>query len=205
MHARGFPYCQRPGDMHFSGWKENVSSVLNMGLWQGIPDLNAIDYLMYDAESDAGFRQTDDFHLAVGEYAPICSMNVAFKPEIIPAFYQLWDNNRYNDIFSGVFLKRIADHLGKFISVGNPLCYHDKVPRDLFKDAAAELPSIKLNESLVRALSELELQGNRWLECYRELATGLNAKYRESEFSDTVWRMASKMLLWCDVVEKVMA
>ncbi|MGD6850753.1 MAG: hypothetical protein ACQCN6_01680 [Candidatus Bathyarchaeia archaeon] len=215
MAARGFPYCERPGDFHFSGWRENCASVLNMGLWQGVPDLNAIDYLQLPVASKTpegfnGFDQraiTDDrindFHLCHGNYAPICSMNLAFKPEIIPAFYQLWENNRYNDIFSGIFLKRITDHLGKTLSVGNPLCFHEKAPRDLFRDAELEMRSVKLNETLWQAVSKIRLTSGSWLGCYRELAEGLNAAYRESEFSDLVYVLTRKMLLWCEVCTKL--
>lgn len=208
-YARGYPYSQRPGDFDYSGFTRKVNPVLHMGLWEGIPDLNAIDYLSFDFNSLKAnpnfFGKIEDFTLEPGQYAPICSMNLSFKPEIIPAFYQLWDNNRYNDIFSGVFLKRIADHLGRNVSVGNPTCYHEKAPRDIFRDAETELPSIKLNETLWKTLNQTQFTQKTWLSCYRELASFLNEAYVDTEFSDTVYRMSCKMQLWCNVIEKLEA
>ena len=201
--VRGFPYSERSESFTVEHAIDLTSSVLNMGCWSGIPDLNAYDYIVFQPKAEDRVAP-HNYRLAKGQFAPICSMNLSFKPEIIPAFYQLWDNNRYNDIFSGIFLKHIADHLDKSVSVGGPLCYHEKAPRDYFKDAAIELPSIKLNESLWRIVSQITLKSDTWLSCYRELAKGLNAKFLECEFGDTIWLMRSQMLLWCDTVEALM-
>jgi hypothetical protein len=51
-------------------------------------------------------------------------MNTSFVSKIIPAFYQLYMKHmgvdRFNDIWSGIFLKKIVDHLGDNISLGTP-------------------------------------------------------------------------------------
>jgi hypothetical protein len=198
--VRGFPYSELSEPFTVKHTIDPTSTVLNIGCWSDIPDLNAMDYIVLQPKAEDRCAQ-HNYRLAKGQFAPICSMNLAFRPEIIPAFYQLWDNNRYNDIFSGIFLKHIADHLGKSVSVGGPLCYHEKAPRDYFKDAVIELPSIKLNEVLWKVVSEIKLRGKSWLECYRELAEELTVKFCESELNDTIWLMTSKMLLCCETIE----
>lgn len=71
-------------------------------------------------------------------------MNLAFKREIIPAFYQLlmdynpWRIGRFDDMWTGIFLKRGADALGKAFVTGYPLCQHNKAARSTFKDLNAE-------------------------------------------------------------------
>lgn len=203
-HARGFPYNQRRSIVYEFTYYPSCYCpiVLNMGAWTGIPDLNAIDYLVLNPQPEK-LLPIRNFAVARGQFAPLCSMNLAFRPEIIPAFYQLWHKDRYDDIFSGLFLKKIADHLGKGISVGTPIVYHDKTPRNLFKDAAAELPSMELNETLWQVLLKIELTEKTWLDCYRELADKLHKSMLQSPFESYVYVMTRKMLAWCKVIEEV--
>lgn len=201
--ARGFPYNQRAEHNIQTLYNCEEKPVLNMGLWSGIPDLNAIDYLQFGME---WFKSVLPRRVALtkNQFAPICSMNMAFKPEVIPAFYQLWHRDRYDDIFSGLFLKKIADHLGEHLRVGNPVCVHDKAPRNLFDDIRAELQGMELNEELWKILLEIELDEESWLGCYRELAEKLYRSFQGSKFDDYVWVMTQKMRLWTDVVERLM-
>ena len=198
--VRGLPYCQRRLRTNWMNPNNFTETVLNMGCWIGIPDLNAIDYLAFDP--DPQYFQVHNFTAAKRNFVPICSMNVAFKPQIIPAYYQLWHRDRYDDIFSGLFLKVIADHLNKGVSVGSPLCVHDKVPRDYFKDAETELPSMKLNESLWQVLLETEFTESTWLGCYRELTEQLRRKAKPLS-PHYITQMTNKMLQWTELVEKV--
>jgi hypothetical protein len=200
--VRGLPYCQRRRKSNWlqpNGFKETV---LNMGCWNGVPDLNAIDYLALDP--DPQYITVHNFTAAKHNYVPICSMNVAFKPQIIPAYYQLWHKDRYDDIFSGLYLKVIADHLNAGLSVGSPLCYHDKEPRDLFRDAETEHPSMKLNEDLYKTLHKISLTENTWLGCYRELAQQLKQKAKQLA-PHYITQQTDKMLQWCSLIEKVTA
>ncbi len=200
--VRGLPYCQRRRKSNWLLPNNFRETVLNMGCWNGTPDLNAIDYLAFNP--DFQYINVHNYTAARHNFLPVCSMNVSFKPEIVPAYYQLWHRDRYDDIFSGLFLKVISDHLNMGVSVGAPLCVHDKEPRDLFKDAETELPSMKLNEELWRVLQQIKLTQTDWLGCYRELAIQLRAKAK-SLSPHYITQMSDKMLLWCDLVEKVTA
>lgn len=206
VYVRGYPYSQRINakPTRIIGKPVN-GSVLNMGCWFDVPDLNAYDYLTNSERysADVFDPRFDVFAVPSKVYAPICSMNLAFKPEIIPAFYQLYDNNRYNDMFSGVFLKRIADHLRANVSIGGPLVSHNKYPRDVYRDAAIELPSIKLNEVLAQRVEKIELYATTWLESYRELAFDLYRKFQGTEFDAVVYDMTRRMLIWCDACKKL--
>jgi hypothetical protein len=206
-YARGFPYYLREQfpRVYAVYWEgkglTKKPPVMNMGRWIGVPDLNAIDYLVYG--HDLHIIEPNDieilptFALGKGIYAPLCSMNLSFKPEVIPAFYQLWFNDRYDDIFSGLFIKTIADHLGKHISIGMPYCYHEKFSRNLFTDAKKEMDSLAVNETLHEKLRGVTFASKTWVNCYRELAYWL----RQNMGSD-YWKVtANKMLLWAKTVE----
>jgi hypothetical protein len=61
---------------------------------------------------------------------------------------------RFDDIWSGVFLKRAADLLDDAVLSGGPLCAHDKAPRPTFDDLAAEAPGLQLNERLHEVVAD---------------------------------------------------
>jgi len=157
LYPRGYPYSAM--DEAVRTETTTVSEVVaSQGLWTNVPDLDAVRILM-DGDLD-GQAQTrleaddygEDFVAAPGQYLTVCSMNLAFRREIVPAFYQLpmddnpWDVGRFDDIWSGVFLKRAADLLGKQIYNGAPLCEHNKAPRSTFGDLANEVAGLELNE-----------------------------------------------------------
>jgi hypothetical protein len=89
-------------------------------------------------------------------------MNLAFRREVIPAFYQLpmddneWDVGRFDDIWSGLFLKRACDVLGKRIYNGDPLCEHNKAARSTFDDLANEVAGLELNEHVWEVIDSVE-------------------------------------------------
>jgi hypothetical protein len=89
-------------------------------------------------------------------------MNLAFRREVVPAFYQLpmddneWDVGRFDDIWSGLFLKRACDVLGKRIYNGAPLCEHNKAARSTFADLHNEVAGLELNEHLWEVVDGVE-------------------------------------------------
>ncbi|MFB6205101.1 MAG: alpha-1 4-glucan-protein synthase, partial [Haloglomus sp.] len=142
-------------------------------LWTNVPDLDAVRILMDgDLRGQAETRTTrddygEDFVVAPGHYTTVCSMNLAFRREVVPAFYQLpmddneWDVGRFDDIWSGVFVKRAADVLGKRVLTGTPLCEHNKAPRSTFDDLNNEVPALELNEHVWRVVDRAAPPGPR--------------------------------------------
>src|SRR3989344_7254143 len=82
IRARGLPYdlgtCQ---------------TVLNMGLWSNIPDLDGKTQV---AKPEYRSKSTEfNFHAPFGYFMPLSSMNLAFRPEIVPAYYFLLMGKEY--------------------------------------------------------------------------------------------------------------
>jgi hypothetical protein len=165
LYPRGYPYSAM--DETVETERIHVEDVVaSQGLWTNVPDLDAVRILMDgDLDGQANTRTTredygEDFVAARGHYLTVSSMNLAFRREVIPAFYQLpmddnpWNVGRFDDIWSGVFLKRAADLLGKHVHNGSPLCRHDKAPRSTFGDLTNEAPGLELNEHLWRIVDE---------------------------------------------------
>ena len=169
LYPRGYPYGAMDETVHET--TETVAAgdvVASQGLWTNVPDLDAVRILGDgDLRGQAQTRtdETDygaDFVAGDGSYLTVCSMNLAFRREVIPAFYQLpmddnpWDVGRFDDIWSGLFLKRAADLLDKRVYTGEPLCRHDKAARSTFGDLANEAPGLELNEHVWRVIDRAE-------------------------------------------------
>jgi hypothetical protein len=159
LYPRGYPYAAMDETVETDTVEvERGEVVASQGLWTNVPDLDAVRILMDgDLRGQARTRtEKDDFErdfvVAREHYLTVCSMNLAFRREVVPAFYQLpmddneWDVGRFDDIWSGLFLKRAADRLGKRVLTGFPLCEHNKAPRSTFSDLTDEVPGLELNE-----------------------------------------------------------
>ena len=174
LYPRGYPYAAMGGG-HETGTVDldEGDVVASQGLWTNVPDLDAVRILMDgDLQGQAETRTTaadygESFVVAPGHYTTVCSMNLAFRREVIPAFYQLpmddndWDVGRFDDIWSGVFLKRAADLLDKQILTGDPLCKHNKFPRSTFDDLNNEVPALELNEHVWRVVDDVAPEAPR--------------------------------------------
>ncbi|MFB6150016.1 MAG: alpha-1 4-glucan-protein synthase, partial [Halobacteriales archaeon] len=121
----------------------------------------------------------EDFVAAPGNYLTVCSMNLAFKREVVPSFYQLpmddnrWDVGRFDDIWSGLFLKRACDVLDKQVYNGAPLCQHNKAPRSTFDDLQNEVAGLELNEHLWEIVDDAGEEADSYVEVCRAIADAL--------------------------------
>jgi hypothetical protein len=186
LYPRGYPYAAMDETVETdTASVERGEVVASQGLWTNVPDLDAVRILMDgDLEGQAQTRTTADqferdFVVAPGNYLTVCSMNLAFRREIIPAFYQLpmddneWAVGRFDDIWSGVFLKRACDVLGRRIYSGRPLCAHNKAPRSTFDDLHNEVAGLELNEHVWRLVDDAGAGAESYEAVYRAMADAL--------------------------------
>ena len=223
LYPRGYPYSA----MHETVETEQTAIesgeiVASQGLWTNVPDLDAVRILMDgDLQGQAQTRTTaddfgDDFVAAEDNYLTVCSMNLAFEREVIPAFYQLpmdeneWDVGRFDDIWSGVFLKRACDILGKQIYNGAPLCEHNKAPRSTFDDLNNEVPGLELNEHLWEIIDDVggdvspeddEPYAAIFAAMADELADGDWSDYNNGDFFNYVGEFMGDWLACLDAIE----
>ncbi len=184
LYPRGYPYAAM--DETVETHEAEIDSVVaSQGLWTNVPDLDAVRILMDgdlngQAQTRTGAEDYDeDFVAAPGQYLTVCSMNLAFRREVIPAFYQLpmddneWNVGRFDDIWSGVFLKRAADLVGDQIYNGAPLCEHNKAPRSTFSDLNNEVPALELNEHVWEVVDSVGDGAHSYAEAYEAMADAL--------------------------------
>jgi len=192
LYPRGYPYAAMDETVTESTADLDAGDVVaSQGLWTNVPDLDAVRILMDgDLEGLAQTRTTaddygEDFVVAPDNYLTVCSMNLAFRRRVIPAFYQLpmddneWDVGRFDDIWSGVFLKRAADLVGDRVLTGTPLCEHNKAPRPTFDDLNNEVPALELNEHVWEVVDDV----GHGADSYRAAFAAMADAFADGDFS----------------------
>ena len=207
LYPRGYPY----GAMGETVQVDTTSVddvVVSQGLWTNVPDLDAVR-ILHDGDL-SGRAETrlsaddydDSFVTARGSYLTVSSMNLAFRREVVPAFYQLpmddndWNVGRFDDIWSGVFVKRACDQLGAHVLSGHPLCVHDKAPRSTFDDLANEAPGLELNEQLWRIVDDVDGAPSTYAEAYAEMGRALVAGEFDLRNGAFLNHVGERMLDW---------
>lgn len=135
VYARGFPYEWRTPELARVAEEPATGDVvLNLGVWDGILDLNGIDKLYGGEPGDPGVPDGPT-RVALGN-VPICGMNTGFVRELTPAYYFLpdlwvngWQLSRHDDIWGGYVTKRLIDRTGDLLSFGRPVVGHTKQSR----------------------------------------------------------------------------
>lgn len=185
FYTRGFPYNVR----------DAATVLVSHGLWAGIPDLDAPTQLVKpELKVD---EDTKTKVIPRGTYLPMSGMNLAFAPEITPAMYFLlqgrdWPYDRFDDIWAGVLVKKICDHLGYGVRSGAPLVEHKRAS-DVFKNLQKEAAGIEVNEYFWRAVDSVHLEGTTIRDCYIELAHKLPL---EGDYWD---KLKEAMVLWAEL------
>jgi hypothetical protein len=193
LYPRGYPYAAMDETVETgTATVEAGEVVASQGLWTNVPDLDAVRILMDGDLQGQAQTRTDaddferDFVAERGNYLTVCSMNLAFRREVVPAFYQFpmddneWDVGRFDDIWSGVTLKRACDVLDRRIYNGFPLCEHNKAPRSTFDDLTNEVHGLELNEHYYEVVDDVGGDADTWAGVARAMADAL----AEGNFSE---------------------
>jgi hypothetical protein len=109
---------------------------------------------------------------------------------------------RFDDIWSGVFLKRAADLLDDEILTGTPLCEHNKAPRSTFDDLNNEVPALELNEHVWEVVDDVGRGASTYREAFAAMADafadGAFDQWNNGEFLNFV---GEHMRDWLDCLE----
>lgn len=183
FRTRGIPYRN-------FGILNNVA--FSMGLWSGIPDVDAIHMLAGHGE----FELPKTRVMPYGQYFPFSGMNFAFKADFTPlAYFPIMGKDspfgRFDDIWFGVICKKICDHLNLTITCGEPYIFHNKAS-DMFENLVKEAPSIKKNEIFWQQIDEIPLTKRNPVDCIVELGEGLKSLTDDEYMS----RLGEAIQIW---------
>jgi len=192
LYTRGMPYLNR----------KDSPVMLSHGLWTNVLDHDGPTHL-HNLDFKATFAEHFLQILPSGSYFPMCSMNLAFRREIAPIMYFplmgtdsagiKWGFDRFDDIWAGIFAKKILDHLGLGAVNGAPFVEHRKAS-DPFSNLKKEAAGIEMNEQLWQAVDQVKLSKSTPKECYIELAK--KTKLPKTEYFN---HLRSAMQIWAEL------
>jgi reversibly glycosylated polypeptide / UDP-arabinopyranose mutase len=169
---RGYPYDVR---------RQNLQTVVHHGLWSNVPDLDAKTQMSLPDYRTGPVSIVE--RVPHGRFFPMCGMNLAFRPAMIPALYFLlmgkdrhetaWPYDRFGDIWAGVFVKKVADHLGLAISSGGPSIFHSRASNPEV-NLQKETPGYPVNELLWRKVESIGLTATTVAGSYAQIAENLD-------------------------------
>ena len=217
VYSRGFPLEGIFADTFEIKKSRKGKVVLNMGLWYESPDVDAFTNLIYPGLKSLGIKtKIKKYKVERGNYIPINTQNTAFLREATPACYAvLMDTqmygvkiDRYDDIWFGFFLTKIAHRLKHDITFGTPLTLHIRNKHDYVKDFRKELFGMIVNSRVFEIVKNCELDCVDYFDGYIQLAEKLNTEIREkikdSKMMKYFNKLSKAMKIWVEVVEKVM-
>lgn len=193
MYTRGFPYKNR----------DKFPVGISHGLWSGALDLDAKTEIgLPKLLNEKVYPPLTQF-IPFGYFYPMCSMNLAFKHEVTPLMFfpmmgvnpqgKPWGYDRYDDIWAGIFSKKIMDHLKIGVVNGSPFVNHKK--ESVTKhNHAKELKGMKINEVLWKAVREVKLTEKTPKACYIELAKKI--KFPKGKYFS---KLRKAMVIWANL------
>lgn len=191
LFTRGMPYLNR----------QDQPVMLSHGLWTKIIDDDAPTHLQH-LDFQAKFAQRFIQIIPSGSYFPMCSMNIAFNREITPLMYfplmgetnsgQKWGYDRFDDIWAGIFAKKILDHLHYGVVNGCPFVEHHKAS-NVFSNLQKEARGIGMNEKLWLEIDQIQLTSKSIKDSYLELAEKIS--FNDEYFS----QLKKAMKIWAQL------
>ena len=195
---RGIPY----------GARGRLPVLLNHGLWENVPDLDGPTSLVRQRRPQATALRARTEVVPPGVWFPLCGMNVCYHRSAIPAAYNLLMGvasvgfDRFDDIWSGFFLKRIADHLGLYCTSGLPHVNHSKASNP-FVNLRKEALGIHLNEFVWRHIENAPLEATTIRGAFAELGAWMRELPRAfpeaPSPSGYFERLSEAMLEWTEL------
>lgn len=167
FYTRGIPY----------GIRNKKEVAISHGLWTNVLDFDAPTHLLNMSINIPTSFPFIEF-IPQNYFFPMCSMNLAFKTKITPIMYfppmgydnkgSSWGYDRFDDIWAGIFAKKIIDHLGMVAVNGSPFIEHRKAS-NVFRNLEKEAGGIGINEELYKQAYNVKLRSKKIEESYMEL------------------------------------
>lgn len=186
VYPRGYPYNKRWKACGHFAVEETVPIRLNVGLWIGEPDLDAMTWLVSPVQVKTFMARP--FLLGKSVWSPINTQNTSLYRDLIVSYYYVKMGagiDRFGDIFSGYFCQKCMQHMGDRIRIGTPIAVHERNKHNYLDDLAKEFKGVLILEDLIEWLQEIQLEGATYSEAYLCLADKLDIQI--PQFKGFVW------------------
>jgi hypothetical protein len=211
FYHRGYPskLRWRESERFLTSHRAVRRIAVNAGFWLDDPDIDALTR-MERQPVVRGFKPgwAGNIALEPGTWSPFNSQNTALMRDVLPAYFLSPNVGRYDDIWAGYIVNRIAGHLGDSISFGAPLVRQQRNPHDLWRDLDAERNGMILTDDFCEALRSIPLTGATYHQCFGQLAELLPGAWAEGPRwtdSQKAWRtgLFEGMRIWHDAFEEL--
>jgi len=168
----------------------------SVGLQIGSGDLSAATRLSANLKI-TGLKPglPKNFTLPGNVWAPFSIHNLALRRDCVPAFFLSPYSGRFDDIWAGFILTRIADHQGQQISFGAPLLEVPPPTTNADRDVDQERVGYRQSRRLSNALRSIRLSGTSFHECFGQIAAALPLAWPELPAMSGIKIEAHKQLL----------
>lgn len=188
----------RPRGIPYERINRELACAVNHGLWTNQPDYDAITQV-FNKRLGGKFEPADRV-IPRGMYFPMCGMNLAWRPEFTVAMYFLlmgkgWPYDRFGDIWCGLLLKKLCDHLGYGIRSGRPFIEHRRASSQ-WTNLEKEQPGYETNESLWQCIDAIQLSKGTLVSAYRQLS------YKWNLPGDYWKKLRRAMRIWANLFQE---
>jgi hypothetical protein len=191
VNMRGYPFSNR--------WR---APGIQYGGWNNIPDLDAFKQLEFIGLNNWKFHSTEPVPTHLGFTG--CIMNTFIPHQWVPTMYQLlmgletYGIDRYGDIWSGLFAKRISDHLKCAILINGAATVKHNRASNPWSCVLKETPGVSINEELWEFLlrTQLSKENNTPILAYKELVTKIRKEWFAPN-SDYGKKLKDALGIWC--------
>lgn len=203
MHSLDLVRPRGPDEVRPRGFPKRIREIrtmLNHGLWNHIPDIDGETQLREPLLRVLFPLQSHQ--VPPGTLFPMSAMNIAFRPELLPAMYNLpmgqgQPFHRFDDIWCGLIMKKACDAMGWAVRSGSPCIRHIRAS-DAKKNAELEAPGILENEKVWRtiALGDYGVTAtdgsagtlDEWLVTIHEALRYLGPYWDKAHDASRIWR-----------------
>ena len=213
LYPRGFPHIRRFQNTEISRSEGTCKISLNLGFHINNPDVDAITRIDNPTKI-MSFDLKNNCAIDNDTFIVINSQNTSFVKEVLPCYYfipqgQVIDGfkiDRFGDIWQGLFAKKCIDARKEFVSIGAPICYHERNTHNLFKDLAQELKAIECTNYIAEFLENTKITGNSYIELYIDLAKKLSQYFSENnkEYQQIMNEISGAMITWAECCKKIL-
>jgi hypothetical protein len=214
---RGFPTERISGATFDWGHKNTRKVVANGGLWTVAPDVDAFTNILIAPNVTKMRFPVSQVVLAPDTWCPLNSQNTAFARRVLPAFF-FWPQrfmykgslvDRYGDIWMGLAVERVAQHMGEAVSYRMPLVAHIRNKHNYASDLRAESGGVEMNNYVAQWLTEAPIPRNcdTYGTAYLALMSEVAARAQDTfpaETGEYFARMVQWAETWCEACDKVL-
>jgi len=213
-HVRGYP-LQLFGDYHYECVRRSSDVIVNIGIWSGDPDIDALTRLAHGDTHVKYDPHRETTIVGRGCFTSMCLQNIAFNTNYLVTQYEFPMNvpmggltlGRYDDIWAGYVCKKILDYMKKDMVFGPPTAIHRRHPHDATKDFLDEFWGMVINTWFYPAIQTLQLEGSNdncidlFIQLVEELSHSLRFKMNAiQKYFNRVW---VDMYNWAEMVEVI--